>query len=216
MDLAQFGSAFWTSRVASVDTGSTILGATVRGGGVLISTDGTDNDENQAVFTGGKCIGAFAAGQRGVLSVKAYFTEADTNPDDDQDWYIGFADVADTADFFTDSDAFAAAIDGIGFYKISGSLFFRTAALNASVNSAVGLSTTAYVGDGTAYDLRIEWECLTAGMTIRYYVNDTLLDTVTGFSYTSLNAMWPCLILKNGSANAQSFTVQRYLISNVG
>ena len=133
-NLAAFGSAFFTSRV-SADTGSTILGGARRGGAVVLATDRTDNDENQAVFTGGKCIGAFAAGQTGRFVARIKGTEGNTN---DQDWYIGFADVADTADFFTDSDAFAAAVDGIGFYKLKDSMFFRTAALNASTNSAVG------------------------------------------------------------------------------
>lgn len=208
-NLAAFGSAFFTSRV-SADTGSTILGGARRGGAVVLATDSTDNDENQAVFTGGKCIGAFAAGQTGRFVARIKGTEGNTN---DQDWYIGFADVADTADFFTDSDAFAAAVDGIGLYKLKDSMFFRTAALNASTNSAVGLTTTAYA-TGTDYDIEIQWECVTAGMTIRYYVNGTLLETVTGFSYTSLNAMYPCIILKNGGGTAESFEVSKFMFSN--
>lgn len=211
MNLAAFGSAFFVSRLASVDTGSTILGSARQGGGVTLATDGTDNDENQAVFTGGKCVGAFAAGMTGSLQVRITGTEGNT---DDADWYIGLADVADTADFFTDSDALAAAIDGIGFYKVKDSMFFRTAALNASVNSATGLTTTAYAS-GTAYELRIEWECLTSGMTIRYYVDEVLINTVTNFSYTSLNAMYPCIILKNGGANGESLQVAKFILANV-
>lgn len=208
-NLAAMGSTFWTSRI-SADTGSTILGGSRRGGSVVLATDGTDNDENQACFRGGKCVGAFAAGQSGRLVARIKGTEGNV---DDQDWYIGFADVADTADFFTDSDALAAAIDGIGFYKISGSLFFRTAALNASTNSATGLTTTAYA-TGTDYDLEIRWSCLTAGMSIDFYVNGTLIDSVTGFSYTSLNAMYPCIILKNGGANAESLECSKFIFSN--
>ena len=208
-NLAAFGSAFFTSRV-SADTGSTILGGARRGGAVVLRPTARTTTKTRPCLPVVSASAPSPLVRPVALWLASKGTEGNTN---DQDWYIGFADVADTADFFTDLDAFAAAVDGIGLYKLKDSMFFRTAALNASTNSAVGLTTTAYA-TGTDYDIEIQWECVTAGMTIRYYVNGTLLDTVTGFSYTSLNAMYPCIILKNGGGTAESFEVSKFMFSN--
>ena len=61
--------------------------------------------------------------------------------------------------------------------------FLPTQAPKAAAES--GATTTTALASGTGYAFRIEIEGLTAGLTIRFYVDNVLIDTVTGFAYAS-------------------------------
>lgn len=202
-DLAK-STAGW---VASGDTGATFTGA-VDGTGVVVATDGTDND-CVGVRWGGEAIDVGTVGNKFGLNAVIKGTEGNT---DDQDWFVGFSDIYDNT-FFSDADALAS-MDAIGFYKVKDSLYFRTCVLNAAAQS--GETTTTAYASATEYQVSIEGEVLTDGITVRFYVNGTLVDTVTGVSKTGFSNMSPVLALANGSANAESMLVKKYVPYCVG
>lgn len=189
----------WT---ASGDTGFALSNLARAGGGIRVVTDGTDNDCG-AVSWSAENVSVGTVGTRFGFSAVIKGTEGNT---DDQDWFIGLADVYDNT-FFSDADALAS-MDAIGFYKVNGSMFFRTCVLNAAAQS--GETTTTAYASATEYNLRVEGEVLTLGITVRFYVNDVLIDTVTGVSTTGFTDMACVVALANGGANAETFDVYAY------
>lgn len=166
------------------------------GGGFSFATDATDNDCSTFVY-GGEAFDFGDVGCRGVMHAQIAWNPAGA---DTGDMFIGFSDtLAET--FFADADTIVSG-DHIGFWVATGSAFWRTLAQNAAADS--GETTTTACVDATIYNLRIEWEGLTGGLTIRYYVDEVLVDTVTGFSYTSFGPelqLGVAVANKGGNAN---------------
>lgn len=167
--------AGWT---AAGDATSVLTSLDRSGGGLSFATDGTDNDCSVWYREHGEIFDFGDVGCRCVMEAKVAFNQDDSNPGN---MFIGFTDTLDNTTI-GDSDTLASQ-DAIGFWVVGGSAFWRTAATNASADSGA-TSTTACV-DATEYKLRIEVEGLTGGLTIRYYVDDVLINTVTNFSYTN-------------------------------
>lgn len=171
------GVVGWTS---AGDSTLTLASLDRSGGGLSLATDNTDNDCGVAYRESGEIFDFGDVGCRTVMHAKVNFAQDDTNPGD---MFIGFTDTLDST-IIGDTDALASQ-DAIGFWLVgaTSSQVWRTTALNAAAESGETTSTAAI--DSTTYDLRIEVEGLTNGLTIRYYVDNVLVDTVTGFSYTS-------------------------------
>lgn len=190
----------WT---ASGDTGFAVSNLDRQGGGVRLVTDGTDNDCG-AIVWGGQSISVGTVGARFGFSAKIKGTEGST---DKQDWFVGLSDIYDNT-FFGDTDTLAS-MDAIGVYKVSGSMFFRTCVLNAAAQS--GETTTIAFASATEYSLRVEGEVNTTGITVRFYINEVLVDTVTDVSTTGFTDMAPVVALSNGSANAETFNTYSFV-----
>lgn len=148
-----------------------------RSGGGISLAHATDN-EGATIRWGGEIFDFGDVGCRCVLEGKFMYTVASA---DGGGFFLGFTDTA-TSDVITDSDVMASQ-DAIGIFRATNSAFFRTTALNAAAES--GKTSTTALASATEYAFRIEIEGLTGGLTIRFYVDNVLIDTVTGFSYTS-------------------------------
>lgn len=192
-----------------VSTGDSVTIADIdrSGGGFSITTAGNDNEGGTYVY-GGEMFDFGDVGCRCTLSAKVNFNQHASNP---ADMFIGFSDTAD-ADVVTDSDALQTQ-DAIGFWVVGGTDFWRTAAINASTDS--GETTTTAHTDATTYDIRIEVEGLTGGLTIRYYVDNVLVDTVTGFAYASFGPeLQLCVSVKNKGASANVLNIYSMDVSH--
>lgn len=146
------------------------------GGGISFSTDNTDGDCSTFVY-GGEAF-KFSAGARGSFRAELEF---DPNSISTGDMFIGFSDTLD-ATFFTDTAGIVSG-DHIGMYIVRDSAFWRTLSQVTATN--LGETTTTAAAVDTVYKIRVEYECLTSGITIRYYVDNVLIDTVTDQTYTS-------------------------------
>ncbi len=173
------------------------------GPGLEFGTDGTDNDCVTAIC-GGEVVPVQTTASEYGFSAVLQLTEANT---DDSNWFIGFSDIDDNT-FFGDTGALAS-MDAVGFYKVENSLFFRTCALNAATQSGETL-TTAFAS-ATEYALRVEAKVFAGGATIKFYVDETLVDTVTGFSATAMTAMHPIMAVANGGANAETLILKSFV-----
>jgi hypothetical protein len=172
------------------------------GGGFRMTMDGTNND-CETVFWGGETIDPTAVGNRFGFEAVILGTEVDT---DDADRFIGFSDVTGNT-FFGDDDTLAS-MDAFGFYKITGSLFFRTCALNATEQS--GSTTTTAWASGVAYRVRMECEVGTAGITARYYVDGVLIEEIKGITITDTGLMHPVVALSADGAHAENIDVYQF------
>ena len=198
-NIAKLGAGAWT---LTTDTGGTLTNADVAGGGLVLATDGTDNDCATAHF-GGQVNPGTVGSRFGYLATLTG-TEGAT---DDADWFAGFSDVV-SASFFGDDEALAS-MDAVGFYKVGGSMFFRTCVLNAAAQSGATL-TTAFAAD-TEYKLRVEGEVGTTGITVRFYVDEVLVATVSDITTTNMTTMYPVLVVSNSSGNANSIEVRDFI-----
>lgn len=202
-DLVKDGAAGAT---VSGDTGFAVTDdiASEVGQNLLITTDGTDNDCGTANWNSGAVV--MAVGRKFGMYANFLHTEGNT---DDANWFIGFSDIQGST-FFSDTDALAT-MDAIGFYKVKDSLFFRTCALNATVQSGATL-TTAYAS-ATRYSLRIDGEVGALGYTAKFSVNGVLVATVGPITITAMTKMLPTVAVANGGANAEPmnlFSFQTY------
>ena len=197
-----FTSAGWTS----TGDAATYTEADRSGGGTILS-HGTDN-EGATLRFGGEIFDFGDVGCRTVLRCKAKYTRA---ADDGGNVFFGFTDTA-TSDVITDSDVLASQ-DAIGFWVATNSNFWRTTARNAAAES--GETLTVAMASATEYAMRIEVEGLTGGLTIRYYIDEVLVDTVTGFAYASFG---PELELtqhiKVKDTNANSLELYEFSVSH--
>ena len=175
-DVQTGNAAFKTTGWTSTGDSATLTELDNSGGGISLA-HGTDN-EGATIRYGGEIFDFGDVGCRCVVRGRFKYTVASANGGG---FYLGFTDTA-TSDVITDSDVMASQ-DAIGIFRATNSAFFRTTALNAAAES--GETTTTALASGTEYAFRIEIEGLTAGLTIRFYVDNVLIDTVTGFAYAS-------------------------------
>lgn len=164
----------WT---AGGDATSTVTDLDRSGGGFSFATDNTGDDCSVLTY-GGEMFDFGDVGCRSVLSFKMQWDPKSANTGG---CFIGFSDTFSDATI-GDDDALGSQ-DAIGIFRKTNSAFFTTVAQNATSNS--GELTTTALAAATEYNVRIEVEGLTGGLTIRFYVDENLIDTVTGFSYTN-------------------------------
>lgn len=168
----------WTS---TGDTADTFANIDRSGGGFRVEHN--NDNECAVVVYGGEMFDFGDVGCRGSIRWKQKYTSPSTGGN----MFIGFTDTADNT-FIADGDTLVSG-DHIGIAMLSASDASRAwlpVAQNAAANSGTaGSALGALVAAGLETSFRIEWEGLTAGLTIRYYVDEVLLQTVTGLSYTS-------------------------------
>lgn len=189
-----FTSAGWSM---AGDATSVVTLLDRSGGGFSFETDATDNDSSALVY-GGEAF-KFSAGARGSLRAEVKWVPAGA---DTGNMFIGFSDTA--VDFFADADTIVSG-DHLGFWINTGSAFWRTLSQVTATN--LGETTTTAATSGTIYKLRMEYECLTDGITSRFYVDDVLVDTITGQTYSSFGPELQLMVVvanKGGNANVLS------------
>lgn len=180
-------------------TSTTLLGLDRSGGGIsLYST--TDNECAVYEWGGGEMFDFGDVGFRTKLEWKQKYTSAT----DAGNMYVGFTDTSGNT-LIADGDTIVSG-DHIGIACLSAaaaSRAFLPVAQNAAANSGTALAALSMV-TATEYRMRIEIEGLTAGITVRYYIDDVLQQTVTGLSYTSFGpemALVICVSPKGTAAN---------------
>ncbi|MBK9976211.1 MAG: hypothetical protein IPP14_15705 [Planctomycetes bacterium] len=173
------------------------------GPGIDFGTDSTDNDCATMAAAGEVVPVATTASNFGFEAVFMH-TEGSTSA---ANWFIGFSDVTGST-FFGDTGALAT-MDAIGIYKVESSLFFRTCALNAAAQS--GETTTTAYASATQYRIRVDARVYADGVTIKFYVNEVLIDTVTGFTATNMTAMQPVVAVANGAGAAETLTLRQFV-----
>jgi len=189
-----FTSAGWTM---AGDATSVVTLLDRSGGGFSFETDATDNDSSALVY-GGEAF-KMSQGARGVLRGEVMWTPAGA---DTGNMFFGFSDTA--VDFFADGDTIVSG-DHLGFWIGTGSAFWRTLSQVTATN--LGETTTTAATSATVYKVRMEYECLVAGITSRFYVDDVLVDTITGQTYTSFGPELQLMVVvanKGGNANVLS------------
>lgn len=169
------GVVGWT---AAGDSTLTLASLDRSGGGLSLATDNTDNDCGVAYRESGEVFDFGDVGCRCVMKAKVKFTQGASAGD----LFIGFTDTLSSSTIADDEGGLASQ-DAIGFWVNHSTAYWRSVALNATADS--GNSTAVAFATATTYDLRMEVEGLTGGLTIRYYVDNVLVSTVTGFTYTS-------------------------------
>lgn len=187
-----FTSAGWTM-VGDATPVVTLLDRS--GGGFSFETDGTDDDCSSIVY-GGEAF-KMSQGARGVLRAEINWAPNSTNTGN---LFIGFTDTP--VDFFVAGGTVVSG-DHLGFW-IGGvsSAFWRT--MSQVTTTDLGETTTTAATKNVVYKLRMEYECLTAGITSRFYVDDVLVDTITGQTYTSFGPeLQLCVIVQNETGTAQ-------------
>lgn len=194
----------WT---AGGDATSTVADLDRSGGGFSFATDNTDNDCSVLTY-GGEMFDFGDVGCRSVLSFKMQWDPAGA---DTGGCFIGFSDTFSDATI-GDTDALGSQ-DAIGIFRPTNSAFFTTVAQNAASNS--GELTTTALAAATEYNVRIEVEGLTGGLTIRFYVDENLIDTVTGFSYTNFGPELQLgVAIGNKGANVNTVSVYDMSVSH--
>ena len=187
-----FTSAGWTM----VGDGTSVVTLLDRsGGGFSFETDTTDNDSSSLVY-GGEAF-KFSQGARGVLRAELKWDPSSTNTGS---FFIGFSDTA--VDLFANEAVSFASGDHLGFYVFESSAFWRT--LSQVTTTNLGETTTTACTAATVYKIRMEYECLVSGITSRFYVDDVLVDTITGQTYTSFGPELQLMVaVSNATASAQ-------------
>ena len=189
-----FTSAGWL-QVGDGTSAVTLLDRS--GGGFSFETDTTDNDSSALVY-GGEAF-KFSAGARGSLRAEVKW---DPSTASTGNMFIGFSDTA--VDFFADGDTIVSG-DHLGFWITVDSAFWRT--LSQVTTTNLGETTTTAATAATVYKIRMEYECLTSGITTRFYVDEVLVDTVTDQTYTSFGPELQLMVVvanKSGAANILS------------
>lgn len=220
-ELAAGGAGLDDKWIYSGDNGTkaTVVAAVDRaGGGFTILMDGTDNDCETLEYQA-EVIDPTSIGNSWGFEADINAFEQDVDPGD-MNWFVGFSDTAGST-FFGDTGALAS-MDAFGIYKVESSLFFRTCALNAAVQS--GETTTTAVNPGSAdaaddapsYRLRMECHTGTAGITATYYVNGSQIGSqLTGITRTGTGLMAPVVAVANGGANADWIRVNRFKVWSI-
>lgn len=198
-DLAKQGAGIFTF---TADSGATLTNSDVAGGGVTITNDATDNDVS--VASGPGTANPATVGSRFGFSAQFQTTTDAGNAN----WFIGFSDITDTTFFVDDTNALAT-MDAIGIYKVAASAYFRTCAVNATVQSGETTATDYLVN--TVYNIRAEGEVGTVGYTVRFYVDNVLVDTVTNITTTGMTTMTPVIVASNGAAEACVIQVRSFV-----
>ena len=182
------------------DSATTFVGLDRSGGGLKLE-DATDNDCNVYGYGEGEGF-KFALGCRGSLKWKQKYT----SPTDGGNMFVGFTDTAG-ATFIADGDTLVSG-DHIGMAMLTAADASRAwlpVAQNAGTNSGTATSAiSGTISTGVESSFRIEWEGLTAGLTIRFYIDEVLQQTVTGFTYTSFGpelSLIICTSPKGSSTN---------------
>ena len=190
----------WT---ATADAGYAFANLDRAGGGIRVTCDGDDND-GIVVSYGGESVVPNVVGTRFGLTAVIKVTESAATAN----WFVGFSDESNGADFFADG-ATLKSMDAIGFHKVESSAFFRTVVVNATANS--GETTTTAYADETEYRLRIEGECHTTGITVRFFINDILVDTVTDKAITDQDGMHPVVAIATGGTAEETIDVYQFV-----
>lgn len=180
-------------------TSTTFTGLDRSGGGVrLYST--TDNECAVYEWGGGEMFDFGDVGFRTKLEWKQKYTSAT----DAGNMFIGFTDTAGNT-LIADADTIVSG-DHIGIACLSAADASRAwlpVAQNATANSGTALAAASMV-TATEYKMRLEIEGLTGGITVRYYIDEVLQQTVTGLSYTSFGpemALVLCVSPKGTAGN---------------
>lgn len=155
------------------DSTSTVAVRSAQGGGFAFATDNTDND----------CSGLYYGPMRpvsvGTVNTTFGFTAVVTGTEGSTsaaNWIIGFCDVIDNT-VIGDTGGLGT-IDAIGFRKVESSMFFRTLACNAGVEtSGTGLTATAYAS-ATSYLLEFNANVTTLGIEAEWFVNGTRIGVL--------------------------------------
>ncbi len=198
-----FTNAGWT---AAGDGTATIALLDRSGGGFSFSSDNTDNDSSAYVY-GGEAF-KMSQGARGVMRAELKWDPNSTNTGS---FFIGFSDTA--VDFFADEAVTLVSGDHLGFYVLESSAFWRTLSQVTATN--LGETTTTACTAATVYKIRMEWECLTAGITTRFYVDDVLVDTITGQTYTSFGPeLQFMVVIGNATGSVQALSLYDVNVSH--
>lgn len=187
------------------DTTSTTLTGLDRSGGGLALYSTTDNECAVYEYGGGESFDFGDIGSRTVLEWKQKYV----SPADGGNMFVGFTDLSDNT-LIGNSDTLGSG-DHIGIAMLTAADASRAwlpVAQNAATNSGTALSAiSGTISTGVETDFKIEVENLTGGMTIRYYIDGELAQTVTGFSRTNFGpelALVICVSPKGTSANTLS------------
>ena len=178
------------------------------GGGVVVTMDGTDND-CETIYHGGEMVDPNDTGTEFGFRAAVTVTEADAG---DASIFVGMSDITG-ATLLGDTGALATG-DHLGFHVLGanesgGSAFWRTVIQNATANS--GETTSTAYAAATEYILEVKARVFVGGITAKFYINGTLVDTVTGFSTTSYGEMHPMVIgITTNGANADVITVRHF------
>lgn len=194
------------------DNGSALTQLDRAGGGIKITMDGTDNDNEVAEYMG-ESIDPLTIGRKFGFRARVKITEADTT-NYDSDWFIGFSDTP--TDFFADADTIVSGVH-IGIAKLTGASakFFRRIVQQAATNSGdTGNGAIAFVS-ATEYDLECHAQVVdragTAYIKASFYVDGVKLgDTVTVVS-TSYGLMAPIFAISTNGANAEVFELHSFV-----
>lgn len=194
------------------DTGTVAAGDA--DGGVLILTpsDGTVADNDEAYVRTTNKICTFAAGEILLARARAQFTEAATNA---ANIFFGFASAIAANTLVDDGAGMLTNFSGACIYKVDGSLYWKCISSNGTTQT---IQTSTTVAGTTAYqELEIRYEPINSTQArISFWVNGSqLIDSTTGrpithiYTFTSAAAMYVGAGSKNGSANQQTFNIDR-------
>lgn len=174
--------------------GSLLSGATDNDGSTITSTD--------EVFLA-------QADKNIYFEARVKCTEANT---DDANIFVGLADI-DTVDLMVDNGAGpAATLDGIGFYKLDGNMYWEFEASNATAKDS-NSDMVAYAS-ATWYVLAFEYD-YNDGTTAKItpYVNGTAYDAVD-LTISGMAEMSAAISVKAGGANAETLKIDYVRVSH--
>jgi hypothetical protein len=178
-------------------TSTTLLGLDRSGGGIsLYST--TDNECAVYEWGGGEMFDFGDVGFRTKLEWKQKYTSAASAGN----MFVGFTDLSDNT-LIANGDTIGSG-DHIGIACLSADAPLRAflpVVQNAAANSGTALAALSMV-TATEYVMRIELEGLQAGITARFYIDNVLVQTVSGVSYTSFGPEMALVICVSPAATA--------------
>lgn len=169
--------------------------------GITITLDGTDNDCETVYRSGEKIDPNDTMSEFGFEAI-VQVTEADEG---DASIFVGLSDTPG-ATLLSDTGTMVSG-DHVGFHVQESSAFWRTVVQNATVNG--GETTTTAYAAATEYRLRAEGRVFADGITVKFYVDGVLVDTVTGAAVANFGEMHPFVagITTNGT-NADVLAVK--------
>lgn len=180
------------------DSGYTFVGSSRAGGGLVLTTDSTDNDEAWATYGG--AMFNMVEGRRWEWNFGIKGTEGNT---DDANWFVGWSNEF-AANMISDSDVLDTDFDAIGIYKLSGSLFFRYCFSNGTTQDLAVPGATAFAS-ATDYKIRMAVQGRKSGIAVQIFIND-FITPVKEYNLKTFTSFANCkagLYIKNGGANAE-------------
>lgn len=177
-------------------------------GGFTETLGGADGDEIHRYI--GTVVDLGKVGTVGYIEATLAVTEANTN---DARAFVGVSSGMATGAGVFDATTGYTSGDHFGWCKEVDSMFHRSLCVSTSTSNAGSTSTTAFAS-ATEYVVRVDWRVGTVGITLKVTVNGTVLDTITDFSLTGVNAGFAGLVLKATSANAEAIRVEKFICGN--